>query len=103
MRNLVYMSQVTRVIENAYLPFGWFISEGRQQMIREALINAIIELEWTNYNDLVPRARQIVVDIKPGTRITKCSRCGVERRNDGKSNFCRDCGAKFDLAEVDEV
>ena len=30
-------------------------------------------------------------------RINKCSYCGTERKNQAKSAYCRDCGARMDL------
>lgn len=50
----------------------------------------------------VKHARQEFVRKAPnGTRIMRCSYCNTERRNPGKSVYCRDCGAKFDLDELD--
>lgn len=50
----------------------------------------------------VRHARQELVRTSPNcTRITRCSYCKTERRNAGKSAYCRDCGARFDLAEID--
>lgn len=34
-----------------------------------------------------------------GNRIIKCSHCGTERKNQAKSAYCRDCGARMDLVE----
>ena len=46
----------------------------------------------------VKHARQELVRTAPnGTRITRCTNCKTERRNAGKSAYCRDCGARFDL------
>jgi hypothetical protein len=47
---------------------------------------------------VVKHARQELVRTAPnGTRITRCTYCKTERRNAGKSAYCRDCGARFDL------
>lgn len=32
-----------------------------------------------------------------GSRITRCSYCGKEGKNQAKSAYCKDCGAKMDL------
>lgn len=34
-----------------------------------------------------------------GSRIIQCSYCGKERAGAGKSDYCRDCGAKMDRTE----
>lgn len=48
----------------------------------------------------VKHARQELVRTAPnGTRITRCTYCKTERRNAGKSAYCRDCGARFDLSD----
>lgn len=51
---------------------------------------------------LVRHARQELVYTAPnGTRVTRCSYCRTPRRNAGVSAYCRDCGARFDLPELD--
>lgn len=48
----------------------------------------------------VKHARQELVWTAPnGSRITRCTYCNTERRNAGKSAYCRDCGARFDLTD----
>ena len=32
-----------------------------------------------------------------GNRIIRCSNCCMERKNQAKSAYCRDCGARMDL------
>lgn len=50
--------------------------------------------------ELVKHARRELVRTAPnGTRVTRCSYCKTERRNTGKSAYCRDCGARFDLTD----
>ena len=52
---------------------------------------------------IVKHARQELVRTAPnGTRVTRCSYCKTERRNAGVSAYCRDCGARFDLPELDD-
>ena len=36
-----------------------------------------------------------------GSIIRQCSHCGIKRKGISKSTYCRDCGARMDLPELD--
>lgn len=64
-------------------------------------LKTLIDIPSANV-ETVKHARQELVRTAPNcTRITRCSYCLTERRNAGKSAYCRDCGARFDLDELE--
>ena len=65
---------------------------------REAFSNAIKELPAaTDVEEVRHGAWIFVSKDKNGNRINRCSYCGTERKNQAKSAYCRDCGARMDL------
>lgn len=80
---------------------GKLILSEYAQQCKLQYLKTIIDIPGTDVEP-VKHARQELVRTAPnGTRITRCSYCKTERRNAGKSLYCRDCGAKFDLYELD--
>ena len=64
-------------------------------------LKTLIDIPSANVESIKHARQELVRTASNGTRITRCSYCLTERRNAGKSAYCRDCGARFDLDELD--
>ena len=62
-------------------------------------LKTLIDVASADVEPVKHARRELVRTGKNGTRITRCSYCKTERRNAGKSAYCRDCGARFDTEE----
>lgn len=65
-------------------------------------LKTIIDIPRADVEPIRHARQELVRTASNGTRITRCSYCKTERRNAGKSAYCRDCGSKFDLDELDD-
>lgn len=68
---------------------------------REALISAIetvppADAEYVRHGYWIEMGKT-----EKGSRILKCSHCGIERKGISKSAYCKDCGCKMDAGTVD--
>ena len=64
---------------------------------REAFVNAVKGLPVVEMEPARHGAWIFVGKDGNGNRINRCSYCGTERKNQAKSAYCRDCGARMDL------
>ena len=68
---------------------------------RTQYINTLTTIPAANV-DIVKHGRWLTIGKTPtGTVIRKCSYCGKERKGGTKSQYCRDCGARMDLPELE--
>lgn len=65
-------------------------------------LKTLIDIPGADVEPVKHARQELVRTASNGTRITRCSYCMTERRNAGKSAYCRDCGARFDLNELDD-
>ena len=77
---------------------GKIILSEYAKQCRDAMINAIKEVpgadaEYVRHGYWIDMGKT-----EKGSRILKCSCCETERKGISKSAYCKDCGARMDMA-----
>jgi len=109
MLDLIRREDAINEIENAYVRvaggrLGKCILTEYTNQCRKTFSEAVRALPAVENVEHVRHGKWIFVGkTKGGSRITRCSYCGEEGTNRAKSKFCRDCGAKMDLEEIEEL
>ena len=66
------------------------------EQCRVKLFEAVKQLPVSDAEYIRHGYWEVVGKTEAGSNIIRCSVCGKERKGAGKSNYCRDCGAKMD-------
>ena len=80
--------------------FGKCILSEYAKQLREGFVDVLRNVPEAVEVKQVVHAKWLVVGkTEKGSRITKCSHCGVEKKNHAKTAYCPDCGAIMDLED----
>ena len=111
MKSLIFREHAIVEVESVKVPVVGLIFGKRDVMkylieYRNACIEAIKTMTAVMGAESVKHGGWIFVGKdEKGNRIIRCSHCGIERKNQAKSAYCRDCGAKMDIVfePIEEV